>query len=70
MQNEVVYLKINPDTIQLKPKQIFHLDECQYCGDDHFHYQRVFSYVKRGQPVIWVVRCDACKKTVGQVNKG
>jgi hypothetical protein len=64
------YLMLDPRSYELESYQLFSIDDCQFCGSKHFHFQRCVPtgpYSKDG--VAWIQRCVDCKKTVSVVKK-
>ena len=67
------YLMLDPRSYELEHQQLFDIEKCQFCGKDHFYYQRFLPSVNLNsnynKGIEWVQRCVDCKKTVSTVKK-
>lgn len=70
--NPVRYLKLEPETYTLESNQLWQIDECQFCGNNSFRYQRYLptrsSKSLFSQGICFTQRCNSCNKTVATVN--
>lgn len=66
--NYARYLKLEPETYTVERDQLFQIEQCQFCGEDHFEFRKYLpsrsSSSAYNEGLSWKATCMGCKKTV------